>query len=264
VLQKHFILALLKFNTMTKSTTLKRNYRCKDVEVLTVCSDIVSTAQSNLATIVAKRTNWANPFFLDLKTRIDTAFQIFLGVDNAADLRAKTKVVNDALVPAKNDLSTFKINIMADFKNNKPRLNEILTTLGFNQFWKQVQGSNNQEALIELLYNFKTNMTPALQTEITTAGTDANLIIIITGYADTLKDANIDQEFAKSQRPLISAAAVTEFNGIYDEISKVCTICRNMFKDDAVLKNNFSFAAVKRRLSGETIPKKKETQKQAA
>ena len=45
------------------TTTLTRNYRCKDVEVLTVSSAIVSTAQENLATITAKRANWIDPFF---------------------------------------------------------------------------------------------------------------------------------------------------------------------------------------------------------
>ena len=245
------------------TTTLARKYRCKDVEVLTVSSAIVSTAQENLATITAKRANWIDPFFPDLKTRIDTAFQTFLGVDNAADLRAKTQLLNSIMVPAQENLSTFKINVSADFKNNKPRLEEILTTLGFNQHWAQAK-KGDQQALIELLYTFKTNMSADLQSEITVAGTDAALINTLTGYADDLKTANIDQEFAKSQRPLISGAAVTEFNGIYDEISKVCAVCRNMFKDDAVLKDNFSFAAVKRRLSGEAMPKKKEAAQQAA
>lgn len=245
------------------TSTLTRHYRCKDVEVLTVSSAIVSTAQENLAAIVAKRANWADPFFPNLKTRIDTAFQTFLGVDNAADLRSKTQLLNSIMVPAKADLSTFKINVSADFKNNKPLLNEIFTTLGFNQHWKQVQ-KGDQQALIELLYTFKTNMSAEMQTAITAEGTDAALITAITGYADDLKTANINQEFSKSQRPLISGAAVTELNGIYDEISKVCTICRNMFKDDAALKANFSFAAVTRRLSGEAIAKKKDETQQAA
>lgn len=248
---------------MQTLTTFTRNYRCKDVEVLTACSDIVSNAQSNVTAIAAKRPNWADPFFPNLKTRIDTAFQTFLGVDNAADLRAKTQVLNNTLAPAQEDLSTFRINLTADFKNNKPRLNEIFTTLGFNQHWKDVR-NDDQEALIELLYAFKTNMQANLQTEITDEGTDVNLITNITGYADTLRTANIDQEFAKSQRPLISAAAVIEFNAIYNEVSKVCAVCRNMFKNIAPLKNNFSFAAVVRRLNGKPKPVRKKKVQAAA
>lgn len=232
---------------MTVPTTT-RKYPCKDVEVLTVSSEIISNAQANLATIVAKRANWADPFFPDLKDRVDTAFQTFIGVDNAADLRSKTNIVFNTMILAKADLSSFKIGIEADFKSNKSRLNEIETLLGITEHWKAVQ-KNDQEALVELLYKFKQNMTAALTTEITNAGTAASLITTIKGYADTLKDANVDQEFAKSTRPVVSAAAVTEFNAIYEEIIKVCKICRNIFKDDAVQKDNFSFAAVKRRLN---------------
>lgn len=234
--------------------TNARKYPCKDVEVLTVTSEIISSAQANLATIVAKRPLWANPFFPNLKTRVDNAFQDLLGVDNAADLRSKTNLVVAVMVPAKADLSTFKIGIEADFKSNKPRLAEIETLLGFTELWKAVT-KNDQESLVELLYKFKLNMTEALGDEITAAGTDLALITAITGYADNLKNANINQEFAKSQRPVISAALVSEFNEIYDEIIKVCKICYNIFKDDPVQKNNFSFSAVKKRLNNQASQK---------
>src|SRR3989442_79380 len=108
-----------------------RKYPCKDVEVLTVSSNIIETAQANLETIVAKRPSWADPFFPNLKTRVDTAFQSYLGIDNAADMRSKTGILEEIMTPALTDLSAFKINIEADFQDNKSRLNEIETTLGF-------------------------------------------------------------------------------------------------------------------------------------
>ena len=235
--------------------SLIRNYRCKDVELLTVSSSIVLSARDNLTAIGAKRPLWKGSFFPDLETRIDTAFKTYIGADSAADLRNKTKALKKITVPAKEDLSTFKISITADFNGDKARLAGLLTTLGFATFWKAAS-NDSQEALVELLYTFKTNMTPAVQTEIVAAGTDIHLITTITGYADALKNANVGQEFAKAQRPLTSAAAVGEFNAIYAEINKVCLVCRNMFKNNGALKNNFSFAAVKRRLSGEAAVKK--------
>lgn len=234
----------------------QRRYPCKDVEVLTVSGELISNAQANLPAIIAKRANWTDPFFPNLKIRVNNAFQTYLGVDNAADLRSKTNLVLTTMIPAKADLSTFKIGIEADFKSNKSRLTEIQTLLGFTQYWKAVT-RNDQEALVELLYRFKQNMTPALTTEITTAGTATTLITTIKSYADTLKDANVNQEFAKSTRPVTTAAGVTEFNEIYDEIIKVCKICRNLFKDDPIQKDNFSFAAVKRRLNTPPPPKQK-------
>jgi len=207
---------------------------------------------------VLKRATWADSFFPNLKTRIDAAFSTYLGADNAKEMREKTQVLKDIMEPAKAGLSTFKINVSADFTDNKPRLNEILTTLGFNKYWKDVN-RNDQEALVELLYTFKQNMTPDLKAEITAAGTDVALIASTASYADDLKNANIDQEFAKSMCPQTSAEAVNEFNAIYTEITKVCKICKNMFKGDPVLNNGFSFSAVKRKLSGEAAPEKANT-----
>jgi len=233
--------------------TPKRKFNCKDVELLTVCSQIVALAQANLTDIVLKRTTWADPFFPNLKTRIDGAFTTYLGADNAKEMREKTQILKDIMEPAKAGLSTFKINVSADFSDNKPRLNEILTTLGFNAHWKNVK-KNDQEALVELLFAFKQNMTPDLKNEITAGGTNGALIASTASYADDLKNANIDQEFAKSMRPQTSAEAVNEFNAIYTEITKVCKICQNMYKDDPVLNKSFSFSAVKRKLSGEAAP----------
>jgi hypothetical protein len=165
-------------------------------------------------------------------------------------MREKTAALKLIMKPAQDDLSTFKINVSQDFKKDKPRLNEMMTTLDYTQHWKAVN-NDDQEATIELLYKFQTNMTPALTTEITAAGTDPALITTILGYAVTLKDANITQEFAKSQHPLTSGAAVTEFNAIYDIIVTVCRICQNIFKKDSVKKSNFSFAATKKRLNNQ-------------
>lgn len=52
----------------------KHTYTGKDVDMLTTCATIVENAIANQEFLVSKRKNWANPFFADLKTRIDNAF----------------------------------------------------------------------------------------------------------------------------------------------------------------------------------------------
>jgi hypothetical protein len=233
---------------MPTQPTITRKYPCKDVEVLTVTSEIIAVAQANLTAITANRPLWADPYFPNFLKRVNTDFQTYLGVDNAADLRAKTATVLSTMAPAKADLSTFKINIESDYAANKPRLAEIETLLGFTSLWHSVR-NDDQEGTIQLLYQFTQNMTPALTTEITGMGTNADLITRISGYADTLRDADVSQEFAKTQRPLVSAAAVTEFNAVYAQIISVCKICRNMFNGNVPLRDSFSFAATKKRLN---------------
>ena len=204
-----------------------RLFNCKDVEVLTASSEIVSLAQANLAVITAKRPIWKDPFFPNLKIRIDNAFQTFLGVDNAADLRAKSATLFALMFPSKDLLSTFKINLESDFKSNKPRLVEIETTLGYTSLWKPVR-NDDEEALIQLLYTFKTNITPALQTEIETAGMDPSLTSQIIANADTLKDANINQEFAKSQRPIISILECLTCSTPFGIIGIIAYVCADL------------------------------------
>ncbi len=233
---------------MPTQPTVERLYRCKDVEVLTVSSTIITVAQANLATITANRPTWADPFFPNLLKRVNTDFLTYLGVNNAADLRAKTATVLSIMVPAVASLSTFKINIESDYAGNKPRLSQILALLGYTAQWKGAT-NGDQEAVIELLYMFSQNMTPDLMTEITGMGTSAALITTITGLSDSLKDADVSQEFAKTQRPLVSAAAVTEFNAVYTQIIAVCKICRNMFDGNVPIRDSFSFTATKNRLN---------------
>ena len=190
--------------------TLQRTYTGKDVDMFTACATIIEHAIIHKIFLISKRANWADPFLQNILTRIQNAFSDFLGIDNAKEMREATQVVIGIQTIALRDLAEFKVQIMEDFKNNKTRRNEILTRLGFTAHLKDAQ-KNDQEALIELLLKFKKNMTAALQTEITNAGTSAALITAIIGYANVLKTSNITQETLKGSRKTISASAVKEF-----------------------------------------------------
>jgi len=222
------------------ATTLKRAYKGKDVEMLTSCSAIIEHATEHKPFLITKRANWVDPFFSDLKTRIDNAFENFLGIDNAQQLRQATQIVNGIQTSALPALSEFKVQLMEDFKNNKTRRDEILTNLGFAAHLKAAQ-KNDQEALIQLLLSFKLNMTPALKTEITSAGTAPATITTIIGYAQVLKDSNITQETMKSSRKQITQTALKEFNAIYNLVISVAKISANFFKTDKAVQDKFSY-----------------------
>jgi len=225
---------------------MERIYKSKDVEFILASEIIIDSAIAHEAEIILKRPTWANPYFQNLKTRINTASS-FLGVDNAKQLREATQQLMAVIIPAWEDLSTFSINIKEDFKRN-PRLQEILTTLGFKAHYKNVL-NEDQEATIELLLKFSTNMNAVLQAEVTTAGMDPALIARLMGYAGTVGSNNVLQELAKANRKGISAAGVTEFNAIYDLIIAICKISSNIFKKNLEVKEKFSFAKVVKRLN---------------
>ncbi len=229
----------------------KRIYKGKDAEMLTATATIISHALENKVFLIGKRATWADPFFPDIQTRINSAFQNFLGVDNAQQMRQATLLVLSLQQNALPKLAEFKVQVKEDFKGTA--LQEILTTLGFTAHHKAAQ-RKDQEALIELLFKFKTNMTPTLKTEITTKGTAATLIDEIIAFADQIKNSNISQETLKGGRKQISAAAVNEFNGIYSDVMTVAKISAKFLKDDKEKAELFSYTKTIKALNAPPKP----------
>ena len=234
-------------------TTIKRNYTCKDVDMLTVSATIVENATANLDFLTGKRRAWADPFFPNLKAQIDRAFREFLGIDSASEQRKATQTVSEIQNDSLTDLAEVKVQIEADFKSDKTRRDEILKTLGYTEYHKKAQ-AKDQEALIQLLYRFRTNLTPQLRIDITTQGIDEISLDRICNYADQMANANITQETLKGGRKTITTEAVTEFNAIYDEVISVAKIARSFYKGNPVKQDEFSFAKILKKLNAPTRP----------
>lgn len=227
---------------------LKRDFNGKAVDMLSACETIIKHATDHKVFLQKKRSTWADPFFDDLLTRIQNAYPEFLGIDSAKELRAATQKVNELQSIALNKLAEFKVQILEDFKSEKARLDEMLKSLGFTQFHKKAQ-RGDQEELIQLLFQFKDNMSPDLKAEIIGKGTAEAIIDEIISYADVLRALNIDQETLKGSRKEITQAAVTEFNAIYNEVISVAKIAAKFFKEDKAVQEQFSYNKVRKNLN---------------
>ena len=135
--------------------TVTKKFRHNIVVMLTAIATIIENAIKNKAAIIAKRATWADPFLPNLKTRIDTVVQTYLGLDSAKDLRNATQALIVLQNTALDKLSFFQVQIKQDFKKIPVRRDEILNTLGFNDYYKQAYKNDSQDALINLLYQFK-------------------------------------------------------------------------------------------------------------
>ena len=227
---------------------ITRNYKCKDVEMLITAATINDSAIKNKTFLQSKRANWADPFFEDFKDQIDQTIEDYLGLDSAKQLRDSTKIVLEIQANAMKDLAELKTQIDADFKANPSQRTEILTTLGFNTYYTAVK-NKDQEALVNLLFQFKTNLTPEVRTKIIDQGTAPATLDTIILYAEELKNANITQEGNKGARKEITAEAVTAFNAIYDKVINIAVISAKFYKDKPELKDQFSFTKVKNKLN---------------
>jgi len=220
---------------------VKRAYTGKDVDMLTACATIIGHAIDNSAFLITKRPTWADPFLTDLKTRIENAFPDLLGIDNAQAMRQATQVVTGMQAKALIELAEFKVQIDVDFKADKVRRAEILTSLGFTAHYNAAK-KKDQEALVELLVKFKVNMTPVLFAEITAEGMAPDLITAISDHAVLLNNANITQETLKGSRKTLSASVVNELNSIYNDVIRVARISAKFFKNDPAMRDKFSYS----------------------
>ncbi len=221
-----------------------RKYSGKDVEMLLVALIIAENAIANQDFLQENRGGWASPFFQNFITRINTAMEQHLGVDNAKNLRLSTIAIKALQKEALIKLSRFNTQLREDFKATPDRLEEILTELGFNAFWKAAFDRQDQEALIQLLYQFSENMTPELLNEITAKGIGEALISNITAGATATRDADIRQEGNKGTRKEITQAAVVEFNEIYEQLISIAKISRNLFLGNDTKRDLFSYSKV--------------------
>ena len=232
-------------------TKITRIYKVKDVEMLIATATIIENAIANRTFLETKRSTWASPFFDDLKTKIKTTTETYLGKDAAQQMRQSTLVVLGIQKQALTDLAEFKVQVEQDFKSNPIQKTEILTQLGFTTFHKLAQ-KGDQEGLVSLLFQFKTNINPTLNTEIVAKGIAQITIDNIIGYANTLKDANITQETYKGTRKEITDEAIRAFNLIYDQVISIAKISSNFYKNEKPKQELFSFAKVRATLNSQS------------
>ena len=219
---------------------ISRNYKTKDVEMLMASRTVTTNLSDNLEDLSLARSNWTSEYITQLQTKIDNAIENFLGLDKKKDLRDATTLVLSIQATAKREVSFLKTQIEVDFPDTK---DEVLKNLGFSANFRKVQ-SNNQEALIELLYAIKKGMTDVLKASIVEKGTNAALIDKIISYADQLKEADSTQEALKKSTIVTSEEAITVFNEIYNEIIGICKIASNFYQDDPVKKAMFTFTQI--------------------
>jgi hypothetical protein len=220
-----------------------RIYSYKDVDMLMASKTIAASFRVNIAELSATRSLWTDQYANDLISRIDHAFANCLGTDAKKDLRTATIALAAIQYPARRDIAFFKTQIDADFKKDPAKRYEILTTLGYASYFRGVQ-LGNQEALIQLLYAFKTNMSEPLRNEIIAKGINPSLVDNISGYAITFSEANVTQESYKGSTKNITLQVSDTLNAIYEEIIGICKIAGSYYKYESLKKELFTFKKI--------------------
>jgi hypothetical protein len=215
--------------------------------MLVAAKTIAENFKANIDELSQVRTNWTSEYADDLISRIDDAIDNKLGVDQKKELRSATREILKIQEPAYRDILFFKTQIEDDFSDEPTKRDEILKTLGFTTDMKKIS-NGNQEGLIQLLSDFKTNMTESLKSEITGKGLNPVLIERIIGYSDIFIQANITQEQLKESTKEITQDIVETLNGIYDEVMGICKKASRYYYSNPIKRGLFLFARVIRNL----------------
>ena len=217
--------------------------------MLMACKTIAESFKANISELSIARSDWSEQFATNLIARIDGAIETHLGIDARRDLRNATAVLTETLVHARRDTSFLKTQIEEDFRLEPLRRDEILRSLGFATHHRAAQ-AKNQEAAIQLLYQFKTNLTPVIRQEIESKGISPDFIDRIIGYADTLREANVNQESLKGSTKEVSQEVVNTFNLIYYDIIGICKKASSYYRYDSLKREQFTFTKVLSNMTG--------------
>lgn len=246
---------------------VKRAYTGSNVQMLTVLHTLVANAKEHQSELQAIINTYTPEYYVDLETRISNAVTTFFGKDFASKLRNATELVTSLQKEALEDLSFLKLVIEERFRKEPAFVEKTLKELGFDGYFKSAK-NRSQEALVQLLAQFRQHITEEVKAKIVAAGGQAALIERILAKSNELLAANVSQEVFKDSRKGDTQEALTQFNDLYLEVIGIAKIAARVFKDNANLKDKFNYTKHLKALTGSasaaTVAKKAKAEKALA
>ena len=227
-----------------------KKFRCSYEELILVARTIINSAIANLSVIAEQKPTYKDPFFPNLLLKFNALAEKYLGIDSVGNLKKATKNITTAMEVLKKALRTFHSNIEADFIKEPDKIAEIFSVLGITKYFTAAVERNNQSAMDNLLAQLNKNLTPELEQLIIDKGMHPDVINLLKSSKSTVADANVAQEGAKGDRPVLTAEAVSAFNDAYDDLTAVGIVCKDIFADDKAKKDLFTFEKVLKNIKG--------------
>ncbi len=225
----------------------KKAYKASDVNMLTACTSIVKTAITNKTELIAKRPNWDGSYFDDIQTTIQNAFSDNVGIDKAKAVRQATIDNNKYCNDTYQYLSEIKVQLTEDYKTDKVRLKTILSELGYESFHKHGR-QPSKAVLIKWVFQFKTNMTTVMATELVAKGIIQATITKIIDAADKIQMTYQTLNNLKVNKPGLTQQNQGALNEIYNEVIGISKIARRIFSEDKALQSLFSYNYILRQM----------------
>lgn len=216
----------------------KRKYRGSDTQMLLAASQIAELGIMYEQRLSARRPQWKDPFFRNLKEKITQIHRTSIGIDPLPSLMEATEKVKGIIATAHRGIMELKAEIELGFRSNPTRRSVLLTELGYDKLPKKYI---SQSKYVQLLATLRANLTPAVKAELVGLGANPAPIDALLLLAQQLIDANDRQESLKLNRKSRNAENIAKLNALYDEVSTVCQLVSACFTDDKRLVETFCF-----------------------
>ncbi len=190
------------------------------------------------------------PWFVAHAARINAALTNIVGVSNAKALVLKTAELLNLLVPAYDDVSILKTIVENKFQEDKPRLEILMESLGYNKYFKKA-GQKNQAALMSLVLRLNKSFEEVdFREEMITKGLSEAMLQRIGSYATRLPGLNTEQEYEKAKRKELTLEDKKEVIAIYNETIALSKLAYKIFKRESTLQDQFSYDEVLSHIRG--------------
>lgn len=235
-----------------------RSFRGTVPQMLLAGLNIAERGIENAALLSTMRSQWADPYFPNLKLKITKAFDENIGVDILSQVKEATAVVTGTISTAHRGLMMLKVEIEVGFKQNPVRRDAILKQLGLNKLSPK---NNKQSIYVDVLSSLKSNFTPEIKSELVAAGVNAKNIESLLAQTAVLIEANTMQDKLKVTRKSTNTANVDALNEIHEEVSTICKLVSTYFVGNKEILDQFNFTKALKEQGYKPTAKKKSTPK---
>lgn len=187
----------------------------------------------------------------DFRQRITQTRNDVLGADNKSEQREATdKVISlqNAILPRLKSVMNIIENKFTDSEEEEAQ--EALNVLGYTPWWRRASRSKSQTALVELLKEFKANLTPARRARLETKGANPAYIDDIFAYADSFDKQNIIQETRKGQSLLLTDEDILKVNAIHLDLRTVMSAGTNAARFNPSIRPLFNLSKIMDDING--------------
>ena len=226
-----------------------RIYKSSDIAMLLAGKVVAKNFLDNNNDLKKVKTTWTLEYVSSVVTNVDTVASNLLGKTMKTQLFESTAKLDALTSPAHKDISSLKVQLDADFKKDAVNYKIMMDELGYTAYYKGVT-KGSQKEVIGFLNIFARNI-GKYRDAITAKGTPAELIDRILSYNEIVSQANTVQEQMKTLVKNATAENIDQLNALYEELSSICKIASDYYKQNPEKKELFTFGKIIAKMGGE-------------